>query len=257
MHELDLPRAYRTIFVCDSFGLGGLRAHDAEALRRCHAHLAPGGALVLNIYPPYGDAAVWPSWRPERRLGLPEAWPETGDRRRLGDGDELELRARMLDLDPLEQRLTRQINARLWRAGALVAEEERSLLENLYFRNELLLMLDQAGFADIAVLGGYAGEPATPESAMLVSSPESRPDAESRREDRARIVAAVASNSPREGDADQSASIRKVSPANRGKAWRRPRTPPGASPRRRSRPGWSPRTVAPTPPTSPPAASRP
>ena len=168
MHELDLPRAYRTIFVCDSFGLGGLRAHDAEALRRCHAHLAPGGALVLNIYPPYGDAAVWPSWRPERRLGLPEGWPETGDRRRLGDGDELELRARMLDLDPLEQRLTRQINARLWRAGALVAEEERSLLENLYFRNELLLMLDQAGFADVAVLGGYAGEPATPESAMLV-----------------------------------------------------------------------------------------
>jgi len=32
MHRLDLPRRYRTIFVCGSFGLGGDRDHDLEAL---------------------------------------------------------------------------------------------------------------------------------------------------------------------------------------------------------------------------------
>src|SRR5262249_29922871 len=34
MHELDLPRRYRTIYMCGSFGLGGDRAQDWEALRR-------------------------------------------------------------------------------------------------------------------------------------------------------------------------------------------------------------------------------
>src|SRR3712207_7059847 len=36
MHDLDLPRMYRTIYICDSFGLGGHRQHDREALRRCY-----------------------------------------------------------------------------------------------------------------------------------------------------------------------------------------------------------------------------
>lgn len=172
MDELDLPRAgrYRTIFVCDSFGIGGDRAKDAAALRRCRDHLAPGGALVFNLYPPYGDPAVWPSWQPDRRGDLPEAWPETGDRRPTADGDgsELELRTRLLDLDPLAQCVTREIAARLWRGGVLVAEERGTLREILYLRDEMLLMLERAGFAESAVLGGYAGEPATAESRMLV-----------------------------------------------------------------------------------------
>src|SRR6187399_669663 len=43
LHDLDLPRRYRTILLCGGFGLGGRREHDAEALRRIHAHLEPGG----------------------------------------------------------------------------------------------------------------------------------------------------------------------------------------------------------------------
>jgi hypothetical protein len=34
MHQLDLPRRYRSIVVCGGFGLGGNRAHDLEALWR-------------------------------------------------------------------------------------------------------------------------------------------------------------------------------------------------------------------------------
>ena len=52
MHELDLPRAYRTIYICDSFGIGGDRRQDAEALRRCHRHLAPGRRPRLQPPPP-------------------------------------------------------------------------------------------------------------------------------------------------------------------------------------------------------------
>jgi SAM-dependent methyltransferase len=57
MHELDLPRRYRTIVVCGGFGLGGSRVQDQEALRRFHSHLEPGGALLLDSYLPYEDAA--------------------------------------------------------------------------------------------------------------------------------------------------------------------------------------------------------
>jgi SAM-dependent methyltransferase len=161
MHDLDPPRAYRTIFICDAFGLGAHRHQDAEALRRCHRHLAPGGALVVGHHLPYADAEEWGFWPPDGRRPLPEPWPASGGRRRAADGDELELRARLAELDPLEQRRTLQIRAALWRGDRRVAEEEHTLHENLYFRNELLLLLGQAGFGDVAVHGGYTGGAAT------------------------------------------------------------------------------------------------
>ena len=73
MHALDLPRGYRTIFICDSFGLGGRREQDAEALRRCHRQLVPGGTLVFSHFLPYEHAEEWSSWLPQRRQRLPEA----------------------------------------------------------------------------------------------------------------------------------------------------------------------------------------
>ena len=48
------------------------------------------------------------------------------------------------------------------------AEEEHTLRENLYLRHELEMLLERAGFAAVAVLGGYAGEPVAPERTMLV-----------------------------------------------------------------------------------------
>ena len=48
MHELDLPRTYRTIFVCGSFGIGGTRQQDALALQRFYEHLTPGGVLLTG-----------------------------------------------------------------------------------------------------------------------------------------------------------------------------------------------------------------
>jgi SAM-dependent methyltransferase len=55
MHLLDMPRRYRTIYVCGGFGIGGNRDHDEEALRRIHQHLEPGGVLVLDNEVPYVD----------------------------------------------------------------------------------------------------------------------------------------------------------------------------------------------------------
>ena len=168
MHELDLPQAYRTIFICDAFGLGGHRTQDVEALRRCHDHLAPGGTLVFSHYLPYDDPARWRYWLPEERKRLPERWPEEGTRKQTANGDEIELRSRVIDLDPMEQRQTLEMRAELWREGRLVDQEERRLQENLYFRNELLLLLANAGFESISVRAGYSADEAVADDTMLV-----------------------------------------------------------------------------------------
>jgi SAM-dependent methyltransferase len=153
MHALDLPRRYRTIYLWDSFGIGGQRQQDRAALVRCWEHLEPGGALVLSHEFPYANADQWPYWRREARQQLPQAWPESKGRRAAANGDEFEFLVRMVDLDPLEQRLTLQSRMGLWRAGTRVAQEEHTLQTTLYFRNEVLLLLEHAGFGEITVYG--------------------------------------------------------------------------------------------------------
>jgi hypothetical protein len=104
----------------------------------------------------------------EERQRLPEPWPESGSRKRAADGDEVELRSRLAAFDPLEQVATRQIRALQWRDGQLVQQEEYTLLERLYFKNELLAMLGRAGFEDVQVRGDYTELEASPDSGILV-----------------------------------------------------------------------------------------
>jgi SAM-dependent methyltransferase len=169
MHELDLQRRYRTIYMCGAFGIGGRRDHDREALRRAYHHLEPGGGLVIanHEFPYAADETGWARWLPRRRDGIPQAWPAEGDRRTASDGDEIELLSRLAELDPLEQRRTLEIRARLWRDGRIVKEEAYRLKESLYFAQEVLLLLEEAGFRDAAVEGGYTGRPATADDPIV------------------------------------------------------------------------------------------
>ena len=168
MHEIDPPRTYRTVFVCGAFGLGSTRAQDVEALSRLHDALQPGGTLLLDIEVPYADTKQWRYWTSEGRRALPEELPPPRDRRLASVGGEYTLRARVLDLDPLEQRVTLVMHAERWRDGALDAAEDRTLTINLYFRDELLLMLERAGFADVRVEGDHNDLSATSEDEFVV-----------------------------------------------------------------------------------------
>jgi len=170
MHELDLPRRYRTIYCCDSFGIGGHREHDRLALQRVFEHLEPGGGIVFNHYYPYDDmdAAAWARWLPENRADYPRPWPPAGERRVAANGDEIELISRAVDLDPFRQHQTLEMRAILRRDGQVVDEETGLLHENLYFAQELLLMLEDAGFGDVTIEGRYTGRPATPVDSAVV-----------------------------------------------------------------------------------------
>jgi hypothetical protein len=170
MHELELSRKYRTIYMCGAWGIGGRRDHDREALRRAYRHLEPDGALVIaNHELPYagGDEKRWARWLPGHRDGIPLEWPAEGERRTTADGDEIESLFRRVEIDPLQQMYESQVRLRLWTDGQIVREEEYSLKENLYFAQEILVVLGDAGFRDVAIEGGFTGRPATPEDGMV------------------------------------------------------------------------------------------
>lgn len=168
LHELDPPRRYRTIVACGVFGLGTTRAQDQEGLRRLHDALEPGGTLLLDNEVPYANPQWIRRWTAEGRNELPTRWPSESDRKVAPDGSEYLLRSRMLSADPLDQSFVLAMRAEKRRDGELVAEEERSISIRMLFRDEVVLMLEQAGFADVEVRGPYTDAEPTPDDDVLV-----------------------------------------------------------------------------------------
>jgi SAM-dependent methyltransferase len=168
MHAFDLPRQYRTIYICDSFNLAGGRDKGLETLRRCFAHLQEGGALLLNIEAGYTWPEWWEVWSPARCKTLPEPWPEEGRRRVAADGSEYVERFRLVSTNLLEQSYVRQVRIEKWVAGQLIASQEDTMRGDLYLKNEMLLMLQVAGFRHITVRGDFTDEPATLNSKELI-----------------------------------------------------------------------------------------
>jgi SAM-dependent methyltransferase len=159
LHELVSDRSYRTIVVCGVLGLGTTRAEDQEGLRRVFELLEPGGTLLLDNEVPYASEDRWQAWLPSEQYRFPEPWPEHGERTPAADGIEYELRGRTLSFDSLDQSQWREIRAQKWQDDVLVASEDHRMLIRSYFRDELILMLERAGFAEISVRGGYAEIP--------------------------------------------------------------------------------------------------
>jgi SAM-dependent methyltransferase len=168
MHALDLPRRYRTIYVCGAFGLGSTRAQDIEALRRFHEHLEPGGTLLLDAEVPYADPMHWKYWLKDERVSLPEPEARPRQRKRAADGAEYGLRSRLLSVDPLDQSISLEMVAELWRDGTLEAEEVHRLDARYYFVHELRLLFEQAGFRGVEIHGDHVVAPPTPEDEFVV-----------------------------------------------------------------------------------------
>jgi SAM-dependent methyltransferase len=169
MHELDLPRRYRTIFACGVIGLGGSKQLTRRAMQRCCDHLRPGGMFAFDYQAPWNDPPYWEGWLPENRRSLPLDWFEpAAERQTMSDGDELENTVRIISQDPLEGIAVRQIRFRLWRGETLVKEEIHTMQMEAYSKNELLLMLEFAGFREVRVFGDYRAEPAGMDHKKLV-----------------------------------------------------------------------------------------
>jgi len=168
LHELAPARRYRTVVVCGVFGLGTTRLQDQRALVRLRDALEPGGTLLLDNQVPYFYGKRWRQWTPEERARLPEPWPPPGERRRAADGSEYRLRSRAVEVDPLDQRIALEMLAEKWIDDRPVGREEHTITIRMYFRDELVMMLERAGFTEVDVRGGYTDAEPTPDDEYLV-----------------------------------------------------------------------------------------
>ena len=167
MHALDLPRRYRTIFACGVIGLGGSKRLTRLGFQRCYEHLRPGGVFTFDYKAPWNDVPYWQGWGPENRRSLPLDWfPPKRDV--LSDGDELETSVQIFSQDPLAQVSVHKFRLRLWRDGEIIQEEIHDMKTECYNKDELLLMLEVAGFEDVQIYGDYTTEFATMDSEDLV-----------------------------------------------------------------------------------------
>jgi SAM-dependent methyltransferase len=168
MHQLDLPRHYHTIIACGVVGLGGERRLTMQAMQRCYEHLHPGGKFAFDYMVRWNDPPAWLSRLPEHRRALPQEWPLSSERVVMSDGSEMEITARTVSVDPLEEVAARQVRARLWQNGELVKEEIHTQRLDDYSKNELILMLERAGFDNIQIYGDYSDETATMDHKDLI-----------------------------------------------------------------------------------------
>ena len=166
-HELDLPRQYKTILVCGSFGIGGYWQHDMEALRRYYDLLQPGGAVAIDIH--LDDEL--PYLKKDARLKLPESQesiPPPEEREVLKDGAQIHTTVRTMSFDPWSLVETREMRGLAWRDGELITDETHTLKIRSYFKSEMLLMLESAGFVDIKVQGAYTEAEAQVDDKIIV-----------------------------------------------------------------------------------------
>lgn len=173
MHELSLPRTYRTIFICGSFGIGGDHARDRLALTRALEALEPGGVLAIDL-PGARDDEEWREWALRAEREVPQPWPEASPRRIARDGTVFELRSRLAAVDAANEVITLEIRVGAHDDhGILLAEEEYALRHSIYSERQLLALLDEAGFEDVRAVDGYRlAEASTPVRIVLGTRPE-------------------------------------------------------------------------------------
>jgi hypothetical protein len=63
------------------------------------------------------------------------------------------------------------IHMQRWRDDVLEAEEHYRLDSGMYFKNEMLMMLDLAGFGDVIVYGEHENRPPTSNDDFIVFNP--------------------------------------------------------------------------------------
>ena len=154
MQALDLPRRYRTIIGSSSV-LQLLADVDAarETLRRCFAHLEPGGAFVTPF---------WFDWREGEPLDT--GWEPLFTKTRLEDGAIIrswvrEWREPARQWWHTEQRFEVEVD------GEIVEREEqrRSPEGRWYSQQEARKLYDDVGFIDIQLFKEFELTPAAAE----------------------------------------------------------------------------------------------
>lgn len=156
MQELDVPQRYHCIYVpFSSFQLLLDRGDARKALERFHAHLAPGGKLMVTVYVPWHDMHRDHQWK-LRRVGV-----------RPSDGATVMMHE-ATGCDRHQQIMTDWVKYELYQRGKLVETHSRTLRMRWYHPYEFELLSELAGFRGFRTYGDYTDEPANDEHCTIV-----------------------------------------------------------------------------------------
>ena len=161
MQKMDLPRKYQTIFIsAGSFQLLGSRDDAKETLRRCYAHLEPGGQMLFETFLP--DEAF--QTKPTSQVTV---W---GPTIRPGDGASVTTHLWTESSDRFEQVKVEKRRYEASKEGQIIASELHTMTLRWYFKFEMIMMLEQAGFRNIFIYGDYTDSAATAASSETIYS---------------------------------------------------------------------------------------
>lgn len=154
MEALDLPRKYRTIIVpSSSFQLIIDLEDAAEAMRRFHAHLEPGGTLVMPFMILYTGEDAQPV--------AAEEWSLMVEKENPIDGAMVQRWVRNR-YDPENQIEHTEDRYDVLREGEVIASQyhARSPATRWYTQEQAVALYRQAGFANIRLTSRFTQEPA-------------------------------------------------------------------------------------------------
>ncbi|MXZ12204.1 MAG: class I SAM-dependent methyltransferase [Gemmatimonadetes bacterium] len=164
MQTFDVPHSYSTVYIpCGSFECVMDRAEALETLRRCFTHLEPKGQLVFACSP--GNRNYYGS--KEEAKTYPGEWTLRSNKA-LPDGRRLLVYLRDTGEDPVEQIQMQERRYEVHDGDQVTEEEVHVGQTRWYHRNEVLWMLQLAGFADVEVKGNFSDEPLNAEHTDMV-----------------------------------------------------------------------------------------
>jgi SAM-dependent methyltransferase len=164
MQRLDVPRRYATIYIpCGTFCLITERQEAWETLVRLYAHLEDDGVLVFNLFWPFSAGEPLSANPLGQQDGWGELWSHTQP-----DGSSIAQHLMRLKVDRVEQLLVAKRRYQQIVDGQVVAEEIFDANERWYFKHEMFLLLEKAGFQTISAIGDWTNLPfAEPHSSLV------------------------------------------------------------------------------------------
>lgn len=171
MQDLDLPMMFKTIYIpCGSFVCVMDIDAAVDTLRRCRAHLEPGGVLVFNIHLADHDYSNGFAAPP-----ISSEWQFKAEKQ-LAGGRRLVVSNRDTGVHPIDQVVQEERRYQLFQGDAFVREEVHAGQTRWYFRNEVLHMLQLAGFTRVTVTGDVTDEPYGPQHERMMMFTADRTD---------------------------------------------------------------------------------